>query len=218
MKWYKIYKEILEDFGFSEEKDKEAACLLNKIISEERIDVEKIYEKLKKKIQNKDVNVFGASPALEKIKIPQGVNIVADGATSFFLEKNIIPDIIVTDLDGKVEDIIRAVEKGSIAIIHAHGDNINKIKKHAKRFKNFLATTQCKPFGKLYNFGGFTDGDRAVFLANHFKARKINLYAMDFDDRVGKYSFSRESWKKRKKLYWGKKLIEYLRKEGAPIG
>ncbi len=217
MKWERIYREILKDFGFSEEEDRESAKLLNKIISKKKINVARVYTKLKNKINDKEVNVFGASPALERLEIPRGINIVANGVTTFFLEKNVIPDVIVTDLDGRIADILKASKEGSIVVIHAHGDNIDKIEKYAKKFENFLGTTQVKPFGKLYNFGGFTDGDRAVFLAWHFKARKINLYAMDFNDEIGKYSFSENSQKKRKKLYWGKRLIEYLKKEGVPI-
>jgi len=214
MNWEKIYKEILEDFGFSEEKDIKSARILERLSK----NTSEVYNKLKEKISGREVNVFGAGPSLEKIeRLPEGVNIVSDGVTTFFLEKNKIPDVIVTDLDGLIEDLIRANKLGSLVVIHAHGDNLDKIKRYSSKFENFLPTCQCKPFGKLYNFGGFTDGDRAVFLAWHFKARKINLYAMDFDDEIGKYSFSENSQKKRKKLYWGKRLIEYLKKEGVPI-
>ena len=214
MNWEKIYKEILEDFGFSEEKDIKSARILERLSK----NTSEVYNKLKEKISGREVNVFGAGPSLEKIeRLPEGVNIVSDGVTTFFLEKNKIPDVIVTDLDGLIEDLIRANKLGSLVVIHAHGDNLDKIKRYSSKFENFLPTCQCKPFGKLYNFGGFTDGDRAVFLAWHFKARKINLYAMDFDDEIGKYSFSENSRKKRKKLYWGKRLIEYLKKEGVPI-
>ena len=214
MNWEKIYREILEDFGFSEEKDIKSARILERLSK----NTSEVYNKLKEKISGREVNVFGAGPSLEKIeRLPEGVNIVSDGVTTFFLEKNKIPDVIVTDLDGLIEDLIRANKLGSLVVIHAHGDNLDKIKRYSSKFENFLPTCQCKPFGKLYNFGGFTDGDRAVFLARHFKARKINLYAMDFDDEIGKYSFSENSLKKRKKLYWGKRLIEYLKKEGVPI-
>ena len=214
MNWEKIYREILEDFGFSEEKDIKSARILERLSK----NTSEVYNKLKEKISGREVNVFGAGPSLEKIeRLPEGVNIVSDGVTTFFLEKNKIPDVIVTDLDGLIEDLIRANKLGSLVVIHAHGDNLDKIKRYSSKFENFLPTCQCKPFGKLYNFGGFTDGDRAVFLARHFKARKINLYAMDFDDEIGKYSFSANSQKKRKKLYWGKRLIEYLKKEGVPI-
>ena len=51
-------------------------------------------------------------------------------------------------------------------------------------------------FANLQNYGGFTDGDRAVFIADHFKAKKIFLIGFDFNDDVGRYSFTKnkEHW------------------------
>ena len=49
-----------------------------------------------------------------------------------------------------------------------------------KKIKNCIGTTQTNPFNKIQNFGGFTDGDRGVFLASHFDAKKIILFGMDF--------------------------------------
>jgi Uncharacterized Rossmann fold enzyme len=42
-----------------------------------------------------------------------------------------------------------------------------------KKMKNCIGTTQTNPFNKVQNFGGFTDGDRGVFLASYFKAKKL---------------------------------------------
>jgi len=79
-------------------------------------------------------------------------------------------------------------------------------------FKNCIGTTQTKPIGKLQNFGGFTDGDRAVFLANYFMAKKIILFGMDFGKRIGKFSNTKPSERtiKLKKLRKGKFLLEWL--------
>ena len=40
----------------------------------------------------------------------------------------------------------------------------------------------------VHNFGGFTDGDRAVFLAVQLGAKKLILAGMDFGKVVSKYS------------------------------
>ena len=66
--------------------------------------------------------------------------------------------------------------------------------------------------GKGHNFGAFTDGDRCVFLANHFKAKKIILLGMDFGTRIGKYSKIKVINRTIKiaKLRRGKKLLEWL--------
>ena len=66
----------------------------------------------------------------------------------------------------------------------------------SKKFKNCVGTTQSKSFRKIQNFGGFTDGDRGVFLANHFGAKKIILFGMDFGDRIGKFSNTKKSERK----------------------
>lgn len=203
--WKRFYYKILKDFSFSEKSDAKAAEILNELLKPVDISI------LRKKIRGRRANVYGAGPSLEKIKkFPRGVNIAANGAASFLLERGVVPDIIVTDLDGKIKDLLRANRKGSLVVVHAHGDNIDAIKKYAAKFK--IGTTQSKPFGSLHNFGGFTDGDRAVFLAEHFKAKKIALYGMDFRSKLGRYSFSRDSKTKRKKLLWAEKLINYLRR------
>ncbi len=116
----------------------------------------------------------------------------------------IVPDVICTDLDGNseadIEKEILACEKGSIVLIHAHGDNIDKLERYVPRFKRFIATTQARPFGKVYNFGGFRDGDRCFFVARECGARKIRLVGFDFED-------SDVNPIKKKKLKWAKKLM-----------
>ena len=79
-------------------------------------------------------------------------------------------------------------------------------------FKNCLGTTQTKPIKKIENFGGFTDGDRAVFLAHHFNAEKIILFGMDFGKKIGKYSKTqiRDKKIKIKKLNHARKLLVWL--------
>ena len=57
-----------------------------------------------------------------------------------------------------------------------------------KKMKNCIGTTQTNPFNKVQNFGGFTDGDRGVFLASYFNAKKIILFGMDFGNQIGKFS------------------------------
>jgi|Deesub1362A_J573_1020465.scaffolds.fasta_scaffold00005_13 hypothetical protein len=204
--WEQFYRKIIKDFGFSEFEDTLAAKILKKKIrSPLPLDV------VERLIRGKITNIFGAGPSLEKIKsFPSSPIIAADGATSYLLEKKVIPDIIVTDLDGEISDLMKANELGSILFIHAHGDNITSIRKHAEKFKNCIPTTQATPLEGVYNFGGFTDGDRAVFIADHFRAKKIVLYAMDFGKEIGRYSFTKYPEMKIKKLNWAKKLISYL--------
>jgi len=104
-----------------------------------------------------------------------------------------------------------------LAVVHAHGDNMEALKMYIHKFKRVLPTVQVEPFPGVYNFGGFTDGDRAVCLAEHFKAREIVLYGFDFHGSVGKYSFTKNEELKRKKLLWAERIVNYLIEKGANI-
>jgi len=144
---------------------------------------------------------------------PQGPKIAADGATSYLLERGVIPDIVVTDLDGRMEDLIRAAHGGAVMVVHAHGDNLDKLVEFVPdlmEVATVIGTCQCRPVGKIWNFGGFTDGDRAVFLADHLGARKIALYGMDFKGEIGRYSYSADTEVKRKKLAWTEGLVKLV--------
>jgi len=150
-----------------------------------------------------------AIPKLKKFK--NSIKIAADSSLKPLIDNGIIPDIIVTDLDGN-EDAIKKISKTkSIFVIHAHGDNIEKLQM-VKKMKNCIGTTQTNPFNKIQNFGGFTDGDRGVFLANHFDAKKIILFGMDFGNQIGKFSNTNRSDRemKLKKLKIGKDLLIWL--------
>ena len=81
-----------------------------------------------------------------------------------------------------------------------------------KKISNTVGTTQTEAFDKMENFGGFTDGDRCVFLAEFFKAKKIVLVGMDFGQEIGKYSKHKVINRKIKikKLKFGKKILEWF--------
>ena len=208
--WNKKYNEILKEFGYSKKDDIESAKILNSKITK------KIPKKtLTKLIQNNDVFIIGAGPSLLKSiktlkKFSNGVKIVADGAIQAFLENDLKADILVTDLDGDLKSIKKIGKTNTLIFVHAHGDNIEKLDL-VSGFKNWAGTTQTKEFGKLYNFGGFTDGDRCVFLANYFNAKNIILVGMDFGNTIGKYSKNiSNKTLKRKKLRFGKELLEWI--------
>ena len=209
--WNAKYLKILQEFGYEQKQDIESAQLLDSIISKPISE-----KKIQKIIQNKSVFVIGAGPSLSYSikylkKFKDVPKIVADGATQALIEHKIKPEIIVTDLDGDEKSLKKIGKTDTIFVVHAHGDNIEKLPL-AENFKNCLGTTQTKPFGKLENFGGFTDGDRCVFLANSFGAKNIILCGMDFGKNIGKYSKSSISNRKikLKKLNYGEKLLEWL--------
>ena len=131
---------------------------------------------LQKKIKNKHVIAIGAGPNLENNidfirKRKKDVKIVSDGAVELLIEEKISPDIVVSDLDSNPVFLKKAENLGAIIIVHAHGDNMDNMKNLVPKFKRVLGSTQVMPLSKVYNFGGFTDGDRCVFLADEMNAK-----------------------------------------------
>ena len=209
--WKKKYSDILIEFNYSEKRDKEAAIILNSILKKSNIN-----KKIMDLIKDKTIFVIGSGPSLSrsisKLKnFKTVIKIAADSSIKLLIENNIIPDIVVTDLDGDANMLKKIAKTKSIFVVHAHADNKNKLE-FVKNFKNCIGTTQSKPFSNIQNFGGFTDGDRGVFLASHFGAKKIVLFGMDFGDRIGKFSNTKKSERKIKlmKLKKGKYLLEWL--------
>ena len=221
--WEKYYTEILDDFGFSREDDEKSAKILDEILSCEGCltldDLSQIVGFSDKFI------VFGAGPSLkehikflkENYDLKDYVLVSADGATTALIEERLVPDIVATDLDGNIDDILLADLRGANIVVHAHGDNIDKVITFTSFFTNVLGTTQAQPVGNVYNFGGFTDGDRAIYLAVALGASEITLAGMDFGDIVTKYSrpniesdLAEADEFKKKKLVYAEKLTNWV--------
>lgn len=212
--WLKEYHKICEELEILPKYDYDARDIAADIIG----DSKQYTGKLESLIHNHEVLVFGAGPSLEegvKEMDKEGKTLIAaDGATSCLLENGIYPDIVVTDLDGKLEDLLLADRFGAIMVVHAHGDNIDKIKSILPNIKTPVVTTQVEPLPTVHNFFGFTDGDRAYSLAKYFSARNIELIGFDFGETVGKYSDPenpsehKASERKKKKLEIAKRIIE----------
>lgn len=218
--WLSWYEDILEDFGFSREDDEESAKLLDRLLeSYGGLTPEDIP-------MQKEAIIFGAGPSvksnskeIKNLKLSEYTLICADGATTALLEEDIVPDIIVTDLDGDMKDIICANHEGAFLVVHAHGDNMEKLKEFVPRLNRVLGTTQSTPMSNVYNFGGFTDGDRAIFLAVELGAEYIILAGMDFGKEVTRYSRptmtepeGQADEIKELKLKYAKKLVEWVAK------
>lgn len=222
--WDKWYEIILEDFSFDEKDDILSAEYLNEKVS-------------KFNLSHMDFKdrciVFGAGPSIKKhisylksnFNLDEYTLIAADGSTRALLEEDVFPDIIVTDLDGDMDSIIESNRKKSLLFVHAHGDNMDRLKTYLDKLEKVVPTCQCRAFGSLENYGGFTDGDRAVHIAVYLlKVKKIILAGMDFGSVVTKYSrpeigveLQEADDFKKKKLFYAKKLIESLKKENLQI-
>jgi len=199
--WEPLYTEILADFGFDRSEDDASARILADLLHGRAGTL----ADLRGIISGRDVAVCGNAPSLASeidSIMPDQIVIAADGATTILMANRMLPDVIVTDLDGTIEDIISASEKRSFVVVHAHGDNIQAVRSVVPLLGGrVLGTTQSEPFDDIHNFGGFSDGDRCVFLAKASGAASVMLFGFDYDDPD-------VTNVKKKKLGWAKRLIE----------
>ena len=215
--WEPHYLRILRSFHYSRKEDEASARLLSETLPIPRLSI----NSLEDMIWGRTAVIFGAHEKVKddfrELNIEErddDVFIAADGACSAMREMGIRPDIIVSDLDGAPEDLLHWNRSGVPLIVHAHGDNMDRITDIGPQLSSSMATTQSTPFDDVHNFGGFTDGDRCVFLADHFGAIRIILVGFDFDT-VGKYSFSANEDQKLRKLKWARELLSLFQLEYA---
>ncbi len=213
--WEPYYEQIRQDMGYSREEDERSAQLLSRLCKGKWICRPDCLQLAVKG----EVTVVGHSPALEEQLddlVIKGTLISADGATAQLMERGLRPDIVMTDLDGDMGPELRAGEEGGVLVVLAHGDNIPEVEAFVPLIGGPMTpTTQVRPFGDVYNFGGFTDGDRGVMLARHFGAGRINLIGFDFE--VPRPKPGRDPKIKRKKLEWAKRIIFEIAANGAEL-
>lgn len=224
------YFKIITDFKFNIQEDRDARDFLSDILTQSSIiwSLEEILKSFKDLIQSKSyILVYGCGPSLEitmerfegKSFFNRSVNLAADGAAVFLKEKQIPVDGIFTDLDGITVNEFNYPE---FLIVHAHGDNIKKLKFFREKminFKKIIGTTQVEPIKDILNPGGFTDGDRILFFIKSFLLphHRIFLIGMDFNSIIGRYSKpdltknQEANPIKLKKLGYAIKLVEWLK-------
>jgi hypothetical protein len=203
--WEPLYREIINDMGYDPDQDAHSA----RILSDMLFDIKRSasLKTLFELIKDNDVLVCGNAPCLGedllKIEPSEYCIIAADGATAVLMNAGIVPHIIVTDLDGDIEAQIEANRQGAVMVVHAHGDNFHAINSVVPQLGNIIGSTQAQPLENVFNFGGFTDGDRCVFLAKEFQTSGIIMIGFDFND-------TDVTDVKKKKLKWAKKLISLV--------
>jgi 2-amino-4-hydroxy-6-hydroxymethyldihydropteridine diphosphokinase len=199
--WEPAYRAILSDFGFSRERDERARDVLADVavsFDHARLDP----------ISDSTLAIAGAAPSLsDDLDLAREAEFVvaASTAADVLLDAGIDVDCMVTDLDKNPKTARELSKEGVPVVAHAHGDNIPAIRAYVATFDAdyVLATTQAEPHGTVENFGGFTDGDRAAFLADHFGAGELVFPGWDFDDTTVDST-------KAKKLDWAERLLRWL--------
>ena len=206
--WEPVYEAILADFGYPRAADERARDVLADLV--EPFDLDRVPV-------DGTVAIAGAGPSLDaELSVAADADRVfaASTAADRLLAAGVGVDLQVTDLD-KSPDVTVELSRAQIPVaVHAHGDNLPAVREVVPECdcRQVLGTTQARPVESVYNFGGFTDGDRAAFLADHLGAGTLVFVGWEFaDPDLGP--------EKRRKLGWARRLLYWLeRRRGDRFG
>ena len=199
--WAPAYAAILADFGYprsGDERARDELAALVRPLDPSRFDA----------FDGATVAVAGGAETLrDEVDLAAAADVVvaASTAADVLREAGVAVDWMTTDLDKNPETVVELTEDGVPVAVHAHGDNREAVAKWVPRFDagHVLGTTQAEPRPPVVNYGGFTDGDRGAFLADHFGAARLVFPGWDLDDP----SVDAE---KRRKLAWAERLLGWL--------
>jgi uncharacterized Rossmann fold enzyme len=201
--WKPVYEELLAAFGYPRDGDEQARDRLGELVADTET-----YRPAALELEGKTVAIAGAGPSLEadadRAAAADAV-LAASTAVDRLYERGVAVDAMVTDLDKNPETGRELTESGIPVFVHAHGDNVPAVETQVPTYDpSFVVpTTQAAPTERVHNFGGFTDGDRAAFTADHFGAAELRFVGWDFDDPD-------VTSEKREKLRWAERLLYWL--------
>jgi uncharacterized Rossmann fold enzyme len=198
--WEPVYEAIVADFGFDRAADERARDCIADLTAP--FDVERLA------CDGDRVAIAGAGPSLEAdAEVAERADATFAAATSAdrLLEVGVEVDCMVTDLDEPPATARDLSARGVPVVAHAHGDNLEALREYVPEFTtdHVLPTTQAEPVGHVRNFGGFTDGDRAAFMADALGADELAFVGWDFDDPGVDAT-------KARKLVWAERLLYWL--------
>lgn len=201
--WEPVYEAILREFGYDRAGDEDARDVLASLT--EPFDCDRLPG-----IDGATVAIVGAGPSLEDTTERErarnaDVVFAASTAVDVLAADGIEVDCMVTDLDKNPGTVRELTDAGVPVAVHAHGDNVPAVREVVPDCAGeyVLPTTQAAPRAHVRNFGGFTDGDRAAFLADHLGADRLVFVGWDLDDP----SVDAE---KARKLAWAERLCYWL--------
>lgn len=178
--WRPIYEAICRDFGYEQAADAAARDRLNELTAP-------FADEQLAHLAGADVAVAAAGPTLDE-ELPRVTDadaiIATTGGAESLAAADHQPELLVTDLDTNPTFVVEATQEGVPAAVHAHGDNVDQLEQFVPRCATemVLPTTQARPRGHVRNVGGFTDGDRAAYLAHAFGADRLRIAGWDPDD------------------------------------
>jgi 2-amino-4-hydroxy-6-hydroxymethyldihydropteridine diphosphokinase len=221
-RWSPLYERIRREFGFAWDREESAAQRLRTLLPPAAL--RRPEERLHARLGGKEAVVVGLAPHAGPPPLwrrpfsSDGVAVVAaDGAAATCLEAGIVPDVIATDLDGPVPSEITSNRRGSLVVVHAHGDNRDLLDEWVPQFPGELAGSWAgAPQDGLLDVGGFTDGDRAAYLAESAGATRVLLWGFDFE-RVEESDGGARARKEAKLRWAARSLAELAGSSRTPV-
>ena len=220
--WLPYYESIRSEFGFPFDREQASADRLRALLGPTAR--EDPLGRIGRRLRGRPVVVVGLAPragAPPVWRLPvrgkPPALVAADGAAAVCLEQGLVPEVIVTDLDGPIPSEVTANARGALVLVHAHGDNGPALDAWVPEFRGELAGSWAGPPGDgLLNVGGFTDGDRSVCLAESVGAERILLWGFDFDAVEERDPSERA--RKLAKLRWARTIVDTIaRRARVPI-
>ncbi|WP_336135936.1 6-hydroxymethylpterin diphosphokinase MptE-like protein [Natronomonas amylolytica] len=200
--WRPAYEAICSDFGFDPAADERARDSLAELVDGERpLAVDDVDLSGTVAVCGGAASLAGDLDAVRRADSVVAASIAAD----VLRDAGIAVDCMVTDLDKNPETAEALTEAGTPVAAHAHGDNLDAVREWIPAFdaSSVLPTTQAEPLGPVVNPGGFTDGDRAAFLADACGAERLVFPGWEFDDPTVDRT-------KARKLLWAERLLRWL--------
>jgi uncharacterized Rossmann fold enzyme len=200
--WEPVYEAILADFGYGRAADERARDVLAALLSGPG------YDQSRLELEGATVAIAGGADCLTADLAPAreaDAVVAASDAATRLREHDIPVDCMVTDLDKAPGTVRELTGEGTPVAVHAHGDNVPALRSVVPDLvaSAVIPTTQARPTDGVANYGGFTDGDRAAFLADALGAGRLVFPGWQFDDP----SVDAE---KRRKLAWAERLLYWL--------
>lgn len=185
-RWAPLYDRIRTSFGFPWERERAAADRLRALLPPVALDDP--VGRLAARLRGRAVVIVGLAPRAgppplwrRPFSEEPAALVAADGATATCLDAGLVPDVVVTDLDGPVPAEVTANRRGALVVVHAHGDNVPLLEEWVPQFPGELVGSWAGPPGDgLIDPGGFTDGDRAAYVAESAGAARLLLWGFDF--------------------------------------
>jgi uncharacterized Rossmann fold enzyme len=217
--WEHLYGTILTSLGLSREEDYISCRLLDALLST-RVDLlERSLKRLSELLVGRYVLVVGDFLLGPCPKLPNTTLVAADSAFAKCVEGGVVPDVLVTDLDGVTVEHLKF--RDVVYVVHAHGDNYERVVRLVPEVEGYLiGTAQYKCSERVQVFGGFTDGDRAAYLAYYMGAARVLLYGFNLNqvaEVVKPSGISVNLRSKLAKLSWARYLLLLLRESGYGV-